>query len=451
MLRAPLSNGAARAAALVCGLAVLGGCARAQTPGWPTAPGSSPAVNGGRVGYVRMEQLLKVHPLYAQLAHLDEDVEALQLKSVGPGVARTGGDIAQQELELQRELDAAAERTKKALAGKQQDYAKREQAAINAALGAAAGVNGPGGATIASGVAQEARAQAQSASQAAEHNFEAYRGQLIEQNRVAIGTLQRTLAARADRQYRGRADALQRKESDYALQLASDDAADRLSLRTKLSNLALDDASRADVKAQLDVLARKEADGVGAMRNRDEATLAAYSQTLRAQVRGELTRQVADLQKRTVAKIGARATQTRAQLASSLGSLPGGGPGGPARVDPQMRQKLLSLHARFQGNFNKDAAETIAAFQKTRVDLTRRFRELAGVDSQAQMGADRQIGALQKQRGDLYGEMIAQIDREVKSIATKRGIDVVVSDVVAPAGGIDLTDDAEKDIESLHE
>jgi hypothetical protein len=61
------------------------------------------------------------------------------------------------------------------------------------------------------------------------------------------------------------------------------------------------------------------------------------------------------------------------------------------------------------------------------------------------------MDALQKQRVDLYQEMVAQIGREVKTIAARRGIAVVVSAVVAPAGGVDLTTDAEKDIESLHE
>jgi hypothetical protein len=400
-----------------------------------------------------MEALLKVHPLYPELAQLDEDVQALQLKSVGPQIARSGSDIAVQERALQKELDAAAERTKKALANKQRDYARREQAAIDAALGAAAGVSGPGAGAIAGGIAQEARSQSQTASAAAEHNFDVYREQLIEQDRSAVATLQRTLGERATREYRARAEALQRKESDYALQLASDDAADRLSLRTKLSDLALDDQSRADVKAQLDALDRKENDAVGAMRNRDQAALERIGQSLHDRLRGELAREAGDLQKRTYAKIETRAVQTRAQLSGALAQLPGtaGGSGVPANVDPSMRRKLMALHARFQGNFDRDASATIAQFQKTRVDLTRRFQALAGVDAQAQAGANRQIGALQKQRGDLYGEMVAQIDREVKALALKRGIGVVVSDVVAPAGGVDLTADAEKDIESLHE
>jgi hypothetical protein len=435
---------------LLCSCAALAACAHAQT-GWPKA--AAPVAVDNRVGYVSMERLVKVHPLYPELAHLDDDVAALQLKSVGPQIARSGSDIARQEHDLQRELEAAADRTKKALANKQQEYAKREQAAIDAALGAAAGVHGPSGGAIASGIDRQAQLQARGASAAAQHNFDAYRAQLIDQDRSAVATLQRTLGERAARAFRARADALQRKEADFALQLASDDAAERLSLRTKLSNLALDDASRADVKTQLDALDRKEADSVGAMKNRDQATLAAVAQTLHKQVRGELTQQVGELQKRTYAKISARATQTRAQLSGTLAQLPhaAGGAALPASVDPNMRKKLMALHAQFQGNFNRDASTTIAQFQKTRTDLTRRFQQLAGVDAQAQSGASRQIGALEKQRGDLYGEMVAQIDREVKALAAKRGIGVVVSDVVAPAGGVDLTADAEKDIESLHE
>jgi len=37
------------------------------------------------------------------------------------------------------------------------------------------------------------------------------------------------------------------------------------------------------------------------------------------------------------------------------------------------------------------------------------------------------------------------------NIERQRGISVVLTDVVAPAAGVDLTPDAKKDIESLHE
>ena len=404
------------------------------------------------MGFVRMEALVKVHPLYPQLAQLDEDVQALQLKSVGPDIARSAADLPREERALQADLDRASAQTRRALETERKDYAAREQAAIDAALRGAGSANGPSGASIAGGVAAEARAQSARASAAAESNFRAYRQQLIDQDKLAVATLNRTYTERATREYRTRAEAFTRKEADYALQLASEDASERLSLRTRLSNLALDDASRADVKGRLDALDRKEADAVGAMKNRDEAALVAYRKDLHDRVGRELASQVAQLQKRTVAKIDASAVRARTDLGAQLAQLPGAAGGAAtANVPPDMRARLEALHRRFQAGFDRDAQSTIERFRKTRAELTARFRDLAGIDARAQAGANKQIEQLQKQRVDLYGEMVAQIDREVRAVAQKRGVDVVVREVMAPAGGVDLTDDARKDIESLHE
>lgn len=438
-------------AALACVAfgATLAGCAHRDAAS--TAQTAAPVAGADRVGYVRMEALVKVHPLYTQLARLDEDVQALQLKSVGTQVARSGADILHDERALQVELEAAADRTKKALNEKQNEYAKREQAAIEAALGAVPGAGGASGAQIENGVALRAGQQEQRASIAAQNNFNAYRRQVIDQDQQAAQSLQRSLADRASRTYRARADELQKKEADFALQQASDDAAERLSLRTKLSNLALDDASRADVKKQIDALDQKEADALGAMRNRDSATLAALQRQLHDGVRAEAIAQVGQLRKRTIAKINERELDTRKQLAQQVGVPRAGGVAVPSGIAPDMRAKLEALHKKYQADFNRDASQTIAQFQKTRADLTQRFRKIASVDADAQAGAAGQIDALRRQRGDLYDQMVAQIGREVKVIAQKRGINVVVSNVVAPAGGVDLTPDAEKDIESLHE
>ena len=116
-----------------------------------------------------------------------------------------------------------------------------------------------------------------------------------------------------------------------------------------------------------------------------------------------------------------------------------------------MRAKLEALHKQYQDDFNRDAKQTLGDFEKTKVTLAERFARLQGIDTGAEGGAGKQLNVLQRQRSDLYEQMVAQIGREVKLIAAKRGIDVVLSDVVAPAGGVDLTPDAEKDIESLHE
>lgn len=429
--------------------AAFAGCAGHPSA---TSTGADPQPSDdGRVGYVRMDELVKVHPLYAQLAHLDEDMQALQLKSVGSNVAQNGADIARAERELQAELSAAAERTKKTLTDKQQEYGAREQAAIDAAVGATARA-GAGGGGIAADVARNAKLQGADAAHAAQQNFDAYRAQLAEQSNAAAQSLRRSLAERAARTYRAKAEDLTKREADFALQEETGDAADRLSLRTKLSNLALDDDTRADVKKQLDALDRKESDAVAAMKNRDQSTLVALQKSLHERTQAELDTQIDALRKRTIAKIDERGLETRKLLVAQIGvPATGGGVAVPNGIDPGMRSRLQALHAQYQKKFNADASATIAQFQKTRADLTKRFREIAGIDANAQAGANRQMDSLQKQRGELYNEMVEQIGREVKAVAAKRGINVVVSDVVAPAGGVDLTADAEKDIESLHE
>ena len=409
-----------------------------------------------KVGFVYMDELVKKHPLYAQLAHLDEDMQALQLKAVGSDLTRSGADIAKQERALQKELETAADRTNKSLASKQQEYTKREQAAITSALAAAGVASGPSGGQITTQMADVSRTQAQSAAKAAQSNLDAYRKDLIDQDNSAATTLQHSLADRANRTYRARAEELQKNEADYAYQLASEDSVDRLALRAKLSNLALDDAARADVKKDLDALDQKEADSLGAMKNRDQGTLALLQKTLHDQIQTELGQEVAKLRSRTIANINKRTLDTRTALVGQIAQLNGPTAGGktaniPASVAPNLRAKLSALHDKFASDYKQEATATLAQFAKTRADITKRFHDLAGADGAAQSGAGREMDALQKQRVDLYQEMVAQIGREVKTIAAKRGIAVVVSAVVAPANGVDLTSDAEKDIESLHE
>ena len=435
-----------RGLAIAGALAALGACSRTVSE-----PSSPPPKDAGQVGYVSMDRLVKKHPLYGELARLDDDMAALQLRSVG-GPAASPDDLAKASVALQRELDAATLRTRNELKRKQDEYTKREQTAINAAL-AAAGVAAPGG-SIAQGIAQTSQAQVTQVAKAAQSNVEAYRREVVAQDQAAFASLQKSLGARASRTYAAKASELQRKEADYALSLANQDAAERLALRTKLSNLVLDDADREATRKQLDALDQKEADALGAMKNRDQATLAALQRQLRDQTRVELDRQAADMRKRSLAKINARELETRQSVATQMAALPVQGPAGtvvPAGLPPDMRERLLELHKKYQADFTQDAGKTIADFERTKRDITKRFAALQGVDAGAQDGARKQLDALQKQRADLYDQMVAQIGREVKALAAKRGINVVFSDVVAPAAGVDLTPDAEKDIESLHE
>lgn len=402
-----------------------------------------------------MTDLVKVHPLYSQLSGYDESIQALNLSSIVPQVAKPDAAIAKEEAALQRELNAAADRTRRLLNQKSQQYQAREQRAIDLAL-RAKGPGAPSAAAIARQI--NAGAQGQSANVAAQANrdFESYRKTLIAQDNAELVAAQKALAQRAQRQFRAKQDELQAKESALSLDQANKNAATRLSLRTRLSSLALDDTQRDQVRGELTALDRGEADALAALKNRDGQTLAAYSAQLRASVQRDIRAKADDVHGRSIAKLRLREQDIRKQFSAGplvAAVVPSGKDDrrNAARLSPQLRATIQTLHSNYQKQFNSDAKSTIADFNRTREDLRRRYEQLRGIDAAAQSGAAAQIESLTKKRADLYGQMVAQIGREVRLLAQQRGISVVVTDPVANAGGVDLTSDAMKDIESLHE
>jgi hypothetical protein len=430
--------------ALTCAVVVaLAACSHPSSTATTGEPGDE------RVGYVRMDQLIKSHPLYPQLSAYERSIEALSLREIGPGIAASGSELAKQEAELQGELKAAADRTNRLLKEKQDEYARREREAIEAALAGSA--PGPSARQLANGVQAEAAAQQSATAAQARTDLGAYRNAVIAQDKAASEALVKTFNDRAARLYQDKANQLQAQESQASLELAQADAAQRLQLRTKLSNLALDDAARKEAQAQLDALDKKESDAMAAMRARDQETLAQYRRELQSRMHDELDKELAALHDRTRAKLAAPGAAV-AQLGrtANVGVNAGKGPG-REESPAALQAKLQALHREYQAQFNADAKQTIADFNKTRADLQRRFDELRGADAAAQSSARQQIASLQKQHDDLYAQIVAQIQREVQSVAKSRGISVVVSDVVAPGGSVDLTQDAQKQIESLHE
>jgi hypothetical protein len=429
--------------------ASLAACAR----GASTVP--PPVPSPGRVGYVRMSDLVKKHPLYGQLAEYEQNIAALDLEGLVPHALAAGPDLERDRERLQAQLTAAAQRTNALLAAEGRSYQARENAAIAAALSGAGAAGGPTVAQIRGQMEGTARAQAAGAGAQAQRDLDAYGKQLQAQDDAEIAAAQRTLDARADRTYRAQSDALNAKEADLSLQLATADAPERLSLRAKLSTLALDDAARDAANAQLAALDRKEADALAAEHNRDAQTLSALQVQLRAEVQSDLSLEVAQIRGRSQARFRARGEELRTQFAPPAGALIAAGanatapPGGPALPDA-LRRRIAQLHADYARAYRTDAQRTIDDFNTTRADLTRRFDALAQTDAAANAGAQSEIVDLQKKHDELYAQMVAQIDREVKAIAQARGISVVV-DSLAPAGGVDLTDDAMKDIETLHE
>jgi hypothetical protein len=440
--------GGYRRIAALAAVAILSACSKSGPP-------ASSLSGGGAVGYVRMEELVQKHPLYEQLARYDRSIEAFDLRSTVPRVAASDPEMRARERDLEKQLDDAANRTKTLIDAKQKQYQQQEAAAIAAALQGAGGY-GPSAAQIAGSVNSTARQQQGGVTSQAQSDFASYRRTLEKQDQAQIAAAQKALSDRADRTWRAKAEELQSKESALSLKLANDDAPQRLALRTKLSSLALDDAAREDAQKQIAAIDRKEADVTAAEHNRDQQTLAALQSQLHDQVQSELNAQVAKIRARSVAMMQQRQHTLSRQVSAvggpvvQTGTIAGSRQGGQ-NLPPALRARIEQLHQDYQKRFQDDAKTTIADFQKTRADLSRRYAELHGVDGAAEQGAQAQILALRKKREDLYDEITGQIDREVRLIALQRGISVVLSDVVAPAGGVDLTPDALKDIESLHE
>ncbi|MBV8727766.1 MAG: hypothetical protein JO233_08270 [Candidatus Eremiobacteraeota bacterium] len=427
----------ASVALAVITIAAVGACSRQPDV-------NSPQVRG--IGYVRLDEVVKKHPLYPQLAQIDASIDALNLRTLSPGVSRTGAEISSETAELNRELSAARTRANTLLQQKQRDYAQREQQAIRAAI-AASGENP--GQPPAQAMQQAAAQQGAAAAQQASRDFAQYQQAVVAQDRGAVDALSRQLSAQAAREYRRKADELTARESQASLEAANADSAQRLALRTKLNNLALDDATRAQVRSQLAALDRKETQAVAGMRARDTAELAAYQSQLQRQTAAQLGAQVGAIHAQTSAKLRARGSAVSSQISTQLQNVgPAPGAGG---LSPATRAKIEQIDRDYKSRFRADVAKTIEDFNRTRSELDTRFAALHGVDVGSQGALGKQLDALHRQRDQLYNQIIAQIQRQMQGVASQRGLRVVFVNIVVPSGGIDMTDDAVKAIESIHE
>jgi hypothetical protein len=395
------------------------------------------------VGYVRVADVVKHHPLYPQLSQLDDAIAAINLKASMPHVPLSASQIAAQTKELNAEMQAANDRANKIIGQKQQTYLKREQQAIGAAL-TAAGV--PGAGEYASRLMSATSAQqAQQAAQAAGQDFLAYQKSVVEQNRAAASSIVRQLQMQAQQKYRAKAEQLGQQETDLSMRLSQEDAQQRLAIKTRLSNLALDEATRKQLQGQLSAIDAKEAAQTSAMRKADQATLDAYRKQLNEQTNAQMRSQLNAIQSQTAAKINERRNEVGAQLRSL------GPPQLPPNLPPDVKAKIAQIHNQLTQEFRADASQTIAEYTATKNDLDRQFAALHGADVGATGAAAKELDALQKRRDDLYKEIVDQIQNEASRIAKDQGFSIVFNGPDAAVGGYDMTNEVTKDVESLHE
>lgn len=401
----------------------------------------SPYVRG--TGYVRLDDVVKRHPLYPQLSQLDDAIAAIDLQSVAPHVPLGARQLASQVGELNRELRAAQDRANKILAQKQRDYTAREQQAVAAAL-TAAGVPGSG-ALAAQQMSGASNAQAQEAAAAANADYQSYQQNVIAQDNRAANAVANQLQAQAEEKYRAKAEQLQQNETDLSLRLTQQDASARLTIKMRLSNLAMDPSARKEAQAQLDALNAKEEAQIQALRQADAATLRAYRAQLRSQTGAAVRTQTGSIAAQTAAKLEAH----RNEVGASLRSL---APAPPAtNLSPNVRAQIAQIQKKYAGEFQADAAKTIAEYNATKSDLDRQFAALHGADVGATGAAAKELDALQKRRSDLYQQIVAQVERDADRIAKDKGLSVVFVNVLNAVGGYDMTNQVISDIESQHE
>jgi Skp family chaperone for outer membrane proteins len=395
------------------------------------------------IGYVRVEDVVKHHPLYPQLSQLDDAIAAINLNAAMPHVPLSASQIAAQTKELNAEMQAANERAGKIIAQKQQTYLKREAQAIGAALQAA---NVPGAGQYAAQLMSAASGQqAQQAAQAAGQDFLAYQKSVIEQNRAAAAAIVRQLQLQAQQKYRAKAEQLAQQETDLSMSLSQQDAQQRLAIKTRLSNLALDEATRKQLQAQVAAIDAKEAAQINAMRKADQATLNAYQKQLNDESNAQMRTQLSAIQSQTQSKIEER----RNEVGNQIRSL--GPPSLPQNLPSDVKEKIAQIHNQLTAEYQADAGQTIAEYNATKNDLDRQFAALHGADVGATGAAAKELDALQKRRNDLYQEIVDQIQREASRIAKDQGFSIVFNAPDAAVGGYDMTNEVTKDVESLHE
>jgi hypothetical protein len=408
--------------------------------------GCAPNVHSASIrgaGYVRLGDVVKHHPLYAQLSQLDDSIAAINLQYTAPAVPLGASQIAAQTAELNRELRAAQIRANKILAQKQRDYAQREAKAVQAAL-VAAGVHGQG-ASAAQQMSDTSAAQAQQAARAASQDYSAYQQSVVAQDNAASSAIAKQLQTQAEQKYRAKAEQLQQAETDLSLRLTQQDASQRLAIKMRLSNLAMDPAARKQAQTQLDAINAREAAAVAAQRNADSATLKAYRAQLDKEAGGTIRAQVGAIQTQTRAKLEGHRNAVTSQL-RSLGPAVS-----PPNLSPSVQAQIAKIHRQFVGQFQADAGKTVQEYDATKSDLDRQFAALHGADVGATGAAGKELASLQKRRTDLYTQIVEQVRRDATRIAKDRGFSIVFVNIRAAAGGYDLTDQVIKDVESQHE
>ena len=200
--------------------------------------------------------------------------------------------------------------------------------------------------------------QAQQAASAANADFMAYQQSVVAADSAASAAIARQLQVQANQKYRAKAEQLQQKRDGPVAAPSQADATQRLAIKTRLSNLALDEATRKQLTSQLAAIDAKETAAIETQRRADAATLKAYRAQLGAQTDVAVRTQVGAIQGQTRAKIAQRRNEVGAQLRNI---------GPPALPSKRFARRQAEDCRRFTSSsrpqFQADAMRTVGRLQ----------------------------------------------------------------------------------------
>ena len=399
---------------------------------------ASPNIRG--IAYVNTNKATKAHPLYSQLQDLDAAIAAIDLSAAAPVVPKSPEEMKADIASIKAQLAQAEAQSSQAIGALQSRLAKEERTEVAAAL-RSAGLNAAAQAYESAPLISSA-AQAQAIEKSAANDLQSYQKSVVEQGQATMGALEKRLHEQAQGRFQTRAARYAQEESDLSLRLSQQDANQRLALQTKLNNLALDDAQRKALTAQLKAIDANERAQVDAMRARHRSELQAYQNSLQAGIMKQIRAHAAALQAQTQTQLQARQQQVSKQLAALSG------PQLPANLPAATKAQLEQIASNLQQRYQTDLTNISDQFSQTRSDLEAQYEALNGVDVGAVGAAKQQRDKLAKERGDLYKKIETQIATAARRIAKRDGFSVVLLDPIAHPGGYDLTGDVISSLKS---
>ncbi len=354
------------------------------------------ATSRGPIGFVDLPRLVANDPLHSVLLSYDREIAALQSTQKVSGLTDVGAHARRAANAARREATAAQARVRRIGARDAQADRTRERTALAAVLASA---------------------------QSGDREVARYAGELQRETDANEANYTSALAQRSDRAYAARAQQLREKESTLAFDLARKNGGTRLSVRLKLADPYLSEATKAVLHAKLAALDAQERSAVAALQARDAAILAAYRRQLQTDADRKNAAMAARLRQAAGANFAVR-ERVRSSAMQSTGS-----------------RSFAQASASFGSTYRvgADADGVVTGFRNAGDDLSRRFVRLGEAATASQHETADQLKALTATRRALYQSIVARIQREAELVARRRGLAKIEYGSARPGGSVDLT------------